>query len=313
MGVLAQLRRRWFSSTSAVERTAPPALDKAVPGMRQNVVRCYSAQGLHRMAYTEWGDPENPRVLVCVHGLTRNGRDFDMLAQALSSHYRVVCPDVVGRGNSDWLKDSSGYGFAQYQADMMVLLARLSVPEVHWLGTSMGGLIGMFLAAQTHTPITRLVLNDVGPVITASSLKRIGDYVGKTMSFADLAEAERYLRAVFAPFGALSDAAWRHLLEHSVQAHQGAYHLRYDPALAEPFRKAFVQADVKFWAEYQRITCPTLLVRGANSDLLSPEVAQTMTECGPKAQRVDIPGVGHAPCFMDEAQIDVVRRFLLAE
>ena len=174
--------------------------------MRQHTVQCLSPGGLHRMAYVEWGDPANPRVLVCVHGLTRNARDFDVLAQALSGHYRVVCPDVVGRGRSNWLRIKDHYQLPQYVSDMVTLIARLGVDEVHWVGTSLGGMVGMALAAQEDTPIARLVLNDIGPVLTAAAVKRIGEYVGLMPQFASFAEAEQYVRLVSATFGRLTDA-----------------------------------------------------------------------------------------------------------
>ena len=265
------------------------------------------------MAYVEWGDPHNPRVLVCVHGLTRNGRDFDDLARALSSHYRVVCPDVVGRGRSDWLADPAGYGFPQYVSDMMVLLARLDAPTVHWFGTSMGGLIGMVLASQKDSPVSRLVLNDVGPVITPESLQRIGEYVGKAPSFADVEEAERYIRLVSAPFGALSDAQWRHLTESSIRRGiDGRWVMSYDPAIGEPFRQAYLMHQTfDLWPIYDAIRCPTLAVRGADSDLLAVETHAEMSRRGPRAQLAEILGVGHAPMFLDESQIGVARDFLL--
>ena len=177
--------------------------------MREHAVQCISPAGLHRMAYTEWGEPDNPKVLVCVHGLTRSGRDFDFLAERLAGEYRVVCPDVVGRGRSDWLKNKALYGVPQYAADMVTLLARLNVDSVHWLGTSMGGLIGMALAAQENTPIARLVLNDVGPTITAVSLRRIGDYLGQAPRFESVEQAEAFVRYVSIPFGKLSDQKLR--------------------------------------------------------------------------------------------------------
>jgi pimeloyl-ACP methyl ester carboxylesterase len=314
MGLFNALRRLFAPSAEAPP--PPPSsevLPPPLPAMRERHVQCLGPQSLHRMAYTEWGDPKNPRVLLCVHGLTRSGRDFDFLAQAMQANYRVVCPDVVGRGKSDWLSDAGGYGFPQYLADMMTLIARLDVESVHWVGTSMGGLIGMLLASKPNTPITRLVLNDVGPVITGSSLKRIGEYVGNTSSFADMAEAEAYLRETCAPFGRLSDEQWRHLTEHSVRPGADRFWLRYDPAIAEPFRKAFVQGDVNLWPIYGEIHCPTLVVRGAESDLLTLETAQEMTQHGPKAKLVEVPGVGHAPVFGDDYQIGLLKSFLLAD
>ena len=284
-------------------------------GPRMREVLCADTRGLHHLRYTEWGDPANPRVLVCVHGLTRNGRDFDALAASLSAHYRVVCPDVVGRGRSDWLPDPAAYGFPQYVADMMVLLARLDVDQVHWLGTSMGGLIGMVIASQKKTPITRLLLNDVGPVITAESLQRIGDYVGKAPRFDSYGQAEAYIRQVSAPFGSLTDAQWRSLTESSIrQGDDGKWAMVYDPAIGEPFRQAYlVNQAFDLWPIYEGIRCPTMVVRGAQSDLLTTETHAEMGLRGPKAQLVEIPGVGHAPMFLDEAQISVARAFFLAE
>lgn len=286
---------------------------------RQRSVRCLSPTGFHDMAYVEWGDPANPRALVCVHGLTRCGRDFDELARSLCGEYRVVCPDVAGRGRSDWLGDKSLYGMPQYAADMAALLARLDVEAVDWLGTSMGGIIGMSLAVLDKTPIRRLILNDVGPVITAASIARIGEYVGKAPRFDDMAQAEVFIRFVSAPFGPLTDAQWRHLTEHSVRtAADGKVELRYDPGLAEPFRQAMAEGpnagkDVELWPLYDAIRCPVLAIRGAQSDLLTPETHRAMAERGPKARLAEMPGVGHAPMFFDPAQIAVVRGFLLGD
>lgn len=283
--------------------------------MRQHTVQCLSPGGLHRMAYVEWGDPDNPRVLVCVHGLTRNARDFDILAQALAGHYRVVCPDVVGRGRSNWLRLKEQYVVQQYAADMVTLIARLNVDEVHWVGTSMGGMIGMALAAQAETPIARLVLNDVGPVISAAAVKRIGEYVGLMPQFATFHDAEQYVRLVSAPFGKLSDAQWKHLTEHVTrQKADGGYEFVYDPGIAVPFRQALdTGKDVELWPLYDAIRCPTLVVRGAESDLLSHETCLEMGKRGPQALIAEIPGVGHAPMFMDDAQVAVVREFLLSK
>ena len=276
-------------------------------------VCCASPSGLHRLVYSEWGARDNPRVLLCIHGLARNGRDFDELARALASDYRVVCPDLVGRGRSDWLRDPAGYSIAQYVADLLVLIARLDVERVDWLGTSLGGLIGMVLASLDGTPIAQLVLNDVGPVIAGEALKRIGDYLGRAPRFDTMADAENYIRQVSAPFGALSDANWRALTESSVlPCEDGRFAMRYDPAIAQSFQQA-ASSDIDLWPLYDRIRCPTLLVRGAQSDLLSREVALAMTARGPRPQLVEVAGVGHAPMFMNDAQIAIVGDFLRVE
>lgn len=288
--------------------------------LRQRHVQCLSPAGFHRMAYVEWGDPHNPRVLLCVHGLTRCGRDFDHLAQALAGDYRVVCPDVVGRGQSAWLRDKSHYVLNQYAADMVALLARLDVASVDWLGTSMGGLIGMILAAQPETPIARLILNDVGPVIGTGALDRIGEYLAHPPDFGSIAEAEAYIRVVAAPFGKLSDAQWRHLTEHVVKlTPAGRIALCYDPGIAGPFVAAMQAlaagkppgSDVELWPLYEAITCPTLAIRGAQSDLLSHATLAAMGARGPCARTVELPDIGHAPMFMSDDQVAVVRDFLL--
>jgi pimeloyl-ACP methyl ester carboxylesterase len=282
-------------------------------GMREHSVQCVGPHGLHRMHYVEWGEPDNPRMLVCVHGLSRNCRDFDFLAQAMAGEYRVICPDVVGRGDSAWLPVSDDYGFPLYVADMVTLIARLDVESVDWVGTSMGGLIGMLLAAQPGNPIHRLVLNDVGPVVTGVSLQRIGQYLGNAPPFPDLQVAEQYIRAVSATFGPLTDAQWRHLTVHSLKrGADGQYRMSYDPDIAAPFRKITNFVDTDLWGMYDLIKCPVLLVRGAQSDLLTADTAQQMTTRGPKARLVEFAGVGHAPVLMDEAQIGAVRDFLLA-
>ncbi|HYD98686.1 MAG TPA: alpha/beta hydrolase [Alphaproteobacteria bacterium] len=276
----------------------------------QKSVLARSPLGFHRMAYTEWGRDAGGGTVVCVHGLTRNGRDFDALAADLAGRARVVCPDVVGRGASDWLAQPALYGYPQYLADMAVLLARLDVPEVTWVGTSMGGLIGMLLAADPKSPIKRLVVNDVGPFIPKAALERIGGYVGKDPDFADEAEAEAYLRGVLAGFGRLSDAQWGHMARHSVRRKaSGALGLAYDPGIGAAFTGQPIP-DVDLWPVWDAIRCPVLVLRGSSSDLLLAETAEEMTRRGPPARRVEIPDAGHAPALMAPDQIAVVRDFL---
>jgi len=292
---------------------SPSLSTRPYHGLREKSVQCLGPHGLHRMAYTEWGDPGNRKVLVCAHGLTRNGRDFDFLAQALADDYRVVCPDVVGRGRSDWLGVKTDYAFPLYVADMITLLARIDADTLHWVGTSMGGIIGMLIAGQPHTPISRLVLNDVGPVITAVSLRRIGEYVGRAPKFPSMSAAEAWIREVSAPFGPLTDAQWRHLTEHSVRPVEGGFAMVYDPGLGEVFRQTPIVTDVDLWVAYNAIRCPTLVIRGAESDLLDTATVEKMAQSGPRAKVAEVPGVGHAPVLMDETQIGIVRDFLHAD
>ena len=269
--------------------------------------------GFHRIHYTEWGAADNPRVLMCVHGLTRNGRDFDSFAAAMSSDYRVICPDIIGRGCSDWLEDKSEYSYPQYLADMTALIARSGVTQVDWLGTSMGGLIGMLLAAQPRSPIRHLVVNDVGPLIPHVALQRIAAYVGQAPDFPDLVTAEAYVRQVAAPFGPLNDAQWHHLTVHTMQQRaDGRYAFAYDPGIAQAFREAS-QADVDLWPVWEQLDLPILVIRGAESDVLRHADAVAMTERGPGSDLIEFAGVGHAPVLMDPAQITPVRDWLLAK
>jgi pimeloyl-ACP methyl ester carboxylesterase len=282
---------------------------------RLDEVRCLSPAGLHTMRWTEWGDPANPRVLLCVHALTRVGRDFDRLAQVMAPHYRVVCPDVVGRGRSDWLRDPLQYGLPQYLADMVTLLARLDARTVHYVGTSMGGLIGMSLAGLEGSPVERLVINDVGPRLNAEALARIGSYVGQPVRFADFGAALAYVRSVSAPFGLKSEDDWREITETAIRPDAAGFRLHYDPRVAEPFKAVSAHAaqsgEALLWQLYDAIRCPTLLTRGEQSDLLSRATAEEMTRRGPRARLVEFPGIGHAPMFFDADQIAVVRDFLL--
>ena len=280
---------------------------------RERTVRCASSAGLHRIAYREWGDPRNAQVLVCVHGLTRCARDFDRLAEAMSDRYRVVCPDIAGRGDSDWVADPMLYVMPQYVADMVTLVARLDVESVHWLGTSMGGLIGMVLAAQAGTPVTRLVLNDAGPVVAKASLERIATYLGAAPTLPSLEAAEQLVRALSAPFGPHSDAEWRFLTEIVLRQNaDGSYRFHYDPRIAEPYRKHLPEKDLELWQYYDAVRCPTLVLRGAQSDLLARETVAQMRTRGPRASVAEIAGVGHAPTLLHDDQIALVRKFLLA-
>ncbi|MDE2298892.1 MAG: alpha/beta hydrolase [Burkholderiales bacterium] len=264
----------------------------------------------------EWGDPENANVLVCVHGLTRCGRDFDFVAQALADKYRVVCPDVVGRGRSDALADPQGYQIPAYVADMVTLLARLDAQTVHWVGTSMGGLIGLGLASLAQTPIERLVLNDVGPTIQYEALVRIGAYLGKPLRWATVDEAADYLLGISASFGPHTREQWLALSRPMLKADGDGFVLHYDPNIAVPFRSVTPEiaaaGEALTWRAYDAITCPTLLLRGAQSDLLSRETAQAMTQRGPKARLREFAGVGHAPTLVADEQVAVVREFLLS-
>ncbi len=279
-------------------------------------VQCLDTRGLHRMAYWEWGDAHNDRVLVCVHGLARQGRDFDALATAMQGEYRVVCPDIVGRGRSDRLADPMGYVVPTYVADMVTLLARLDTESIDWVGTSMGGLIGLGLASLPANPVRRLVLNDVGPVIEPVAIERIGTYLGTRMKFASFDEASGYLQGISASFGVRDPQQWLALTRPMLKEIEDGWALHYDPQIAVPFRAVRPEhipaGEAALWKSYDALRIPTLLLRGADSDLLSHATALEMTQRGPKARLHEFAGIGHAPMLVDREQIDVVREFLLS-
>jgi pimeloyl-ACP methyl ester carboxylesterase len=293
-------------------RGAAAALRRRPAACRADDFLSISRQHFHRIAYTEWGDPASERVVVCVHGLSRQGRDFDFLAQALAAEgYRVVCPDLVGRGRSGRLADPDDYALPQYAVDMTMLIARLGAREVDWIGTSLGGLTGMVLAGMPEAPIRRLVINDIGPYLPWAALRRIGDNVREApREFPDMAAAEVYFREVHAPFGDLTDRQWRHLTEHSVErGSDGQLHMLFDPGIGEAFRPGRVY-NVSMWGYWDAIRCPVLVLRGAWSDLLLADTAEEMAVRGPCAEVVEIEGCGHAPALMDDGQIGIIAEWL---
>ncbi len=293
-----------------------------------NYVPCPDATGSHRMAWWQWGDAAAGHVVVCVHGLSRQGRDFDVLARALVARaggaLRVVCPDVAGRGQSEWLKDPMGYQLPQYAADMLTLLAHLHghapITALDWVGTSMGGLIGMAVCGTPGLPLPasprKLLLNDVGPVIQWQALQRIGTYLGQPTRFASLQQAADAMWAVSTSFGPHTPQQWLDLSRAMVRPLDGgALTLHYDPAIAVPFRtvtqEVAAQGESALWQLFDNIKAQTLLIRGADSDLLSRETAQAMTQRGPHARLVELAGVGHAPTLVAIDQVEAVVSFLL--
>lgn len=297
-------------------------------------VNCPDANGGHRMAYWQWGRADAGHVIVCAHGLSRQGRDFDVLAQALSNEggnleggVRIICPDVAGRGASDWLKDPMGYQVPAYAADMLAMLGQVhgqaAITTLDWVGTSMGGLIGIILCGQPELPlpkpVRRLVLNDVGPAIQWQALVRIGQYLGQAGEFNSVQDAADAMWAISTGFGPHTPAQWLALSQHMVKpvsdAPGSTWRLHYDPAMAVPFRQsteeATKQGEAILWQLYDNIKAQTLLLRGANSDLLNTETAKAMTERGPRAKLVEFAGVGHAPTLIADDQVAAVTGFLL--
>ena len=299
-----------------------------------NYLSCQDANGGHRMAYWQWGQADSPHVVVCVHGLSRQGRDFDVLARSLCAlaagrpgGIRVVCPDVVGRGESDWLKDPDGYQIPVYAADMLALLAQLHaqapITALDWVGTSMGGLIGLVVCGYAGlplpVPLRKLVLNDVGPALEWQAIARIGTYLGEAGHFDTLEDAANAMWAISHGFGPHTPEQWLALSRPMVRpvssAPGSALRLHYDPALAAPFKLATEastqEGEVALWQLYDNIKAETLVMRGALSDLLSPGTAQAMTQRGPRARLVEFEGVGHAPTLIAEDQVAAISHFLL--
>lgn len=305
MSLLSFFRRR-----PAKNAFQAPVEDAKFLGMREHFYLGQSLQGFHRLHYTEFGSPGTEPPVVCVHGMTQNGRDFDALAESLAAQGRhVFCPDILGRGQSDWATSPSAYNYPQYLSDLTALLARIDAPQVDWVGTSMGGLLGMFMAAQPKTPVRRLVMNDVGPELSRNVLKGIARYIERPVSCANVKALERIMREMYASFGTLTDDQWAHLAAHSARTlPDGRVTFAYDPAVGLGLGVVFF--GVKFWPYYDRIRIPTLVLRGENSLVLSAKVADAMTKRGPKAQLVTVPGCGHAPALMDDEQINIIKDFL---
>jgi pimeloyl-ACP methyl ester carboxylesterase len=279
--------------------------------MRERDLAVLGVTGFRKLAYVEWGERSAKPPVVCVHGLTRNARDFDDLAAELGQDRLAVSADMAGRGRSDWLPSADMYDFPLYMADCAALMARLDAASIDWVGTSMGGLIGLFLAAQPKSPIRRLVLNDVGAELGTVSLDIIRAYVTYQPNFADVEAAEAHFRKVHAPFGALTNAQWRRMAETSLRPRaEGGLTFHYDPKIGEKFVAATEGPPVPLWAFWDALTCPTLILRGAESSLLLPETVAEMVRRKPGTQAVEIPGCGHAPALMDAHQMGLVRAFL---
>ncbi|MEQ8604333.1 MAG: alpha/beta fold hydrolase [Marivibrio sp.] len=280
---------------------------------RLKSVRCAGRGGFHRVVYREFGPADSPHAVFCVHGLTRNGRDFARLARALAADgWRVICPDVAGRGESEPLVEAEHYGLPQYVSDLTTVLAHARVESVDWVGTSMGGLIALLTAATPGHPIRRLALNDVGPIVPREALQRIADYVGVAWRFESFDQALGHLKKAYAPFGLTEEADWREIAEVSLKrADDGSYSNNYDLRISEPFA-ALAGEDLDLWALWDaaQLAEPALLIRGAESDLLRRADAEAMTARGPGARLVEVPNVGHAPTLMPPDEIRLVRDWL---
>lgn len=266
--------------------------------------------GFHRLHYVEWGKRANKRVVVLAHGYSGNARDFDFIARALQDDYRVICPDIAGRGQSDWLSAPLGYNFGQFLADLGSLVARVGASQVDWVGTSMGGLLGMLLAALPHSPIRRLVMNDVGAFLPSQALREIGNNLIAPAHFDSQIAIEDHLRHSHRDWGNLSNAQWQHLVTHGSRADGEGYRLHYDPRIAQLGNQWTPGPGLFFWDVWERVNCPVLLLRGERSNVFPVSVAEQMQSRHEATQLVEFPDCGHAPALMSREQIDVVRTFL---
>ncbi len=284
------------------------------PTPKEHRCYCTNPDDFHYITYYAWGDPSNP-PLIMVHGLSRMGRDFDAVAAALSDIYYVICPDMVGRGKSDWLPEGQTYTYTQYINDLTTLLTHIrqsdaTAPQaISWLGSSMGGLLGMIMASIPGTLITKLIINDIGPFITHDALKKIRSYVGLMPTFQTFDMGEHFVRQIYAPFGKLTDAQWHHMAMHSLhQQSDGTYRLHYDPRVAH-FKLDDDAPDVNLWSCWRNISCPTLILRGIHSEIFPRDVAEQMLTSNPYASLIEIPDAGYAPALMSDFEINSVRNW----
>lgn len=268
----------------------------------------FTTSGYHNIHYVEWGESDNPNAVICVHGMSRNCRDFDYLAEQLVEHgMRVICPDMPGRGQSDWLKNPEDYNFPKMVGDLMSLIAHSGVKEMSWIGTSMGGLLGMVLASAANPPIKRLVLNDVGPYITSEPLRRILMYLSLTPTFSNHSSAKKFLSQLLSPFGPLTDEQLDHFTTHSFFTNdEDKLQLAFDSNTL----KTFATDDVDLWPMWHQVQCPTLVIRGSTSEVLTRETAYTMCE-KPGVTMIEFPGIGHAPALVSQEQIDAIVNWLI--
>lgn len=274
----------------------------------------HGVPGTHKIAFYEWGSPYSP-VIFCVHGLTRNARDFDFLASHLANRYRIICVDVAGRGKSANMQDLSWYENGVYMQDILALAEWMNIPQFDWIGTSMGGIIGMMIASLVPGKIIRLVLNDIGAQIPAEGLLRIGEYVGQSPALTHWDQADQYLRKIFAPFGIKNEAHWQHMFDHSLIRHaNGNFTFAYDANIGEAFRLAASAMekieDISLWMLWEAVTCPVLILRGAVSDILPRATAEKMCDMHKNATLIEFTGIGHAPTLFEPEQIEAVSKWL---
>lgn len=280
------------------------------------VVDSISSKGFHKLFYREWKHPDlgergnRKTPVMCLHGLTRNSRDFDNLASHLCTGRRVICPDTVGRGHSDWLRSNNDYNLPQYNLDVAVVAAQAGVANYDIVGTSLGGLMGIVLASMDRSPIRRLVINDIGPEIPMPALKRLGRYVGENPLFETIEEVDAYVREKYEPFGPMSDDEWREIAEYSSYKNTDGYRMAYDPTIAENYKKYWLLTYFNIWEYWEKIECPVLILRGTESDFLTENLRDRMLESLPHAELIEFEGAGHTPTLRSLEQINPIREWL---
>jgi pimeloyl-ACP methyl ester carboxylesterase len=283
---------------------------KAGSSPRESRIRSIGRHGFHHIAYRDWGDETAARTVFCVHGLTRNNRDFDPLARRLAKDRRVVCPDLVGRGDSDWLADPNDYHLAQYNVDLTVLAGRIGAESFDWVGTSLGAMMGIAFAGVPNSPVRHLVVNDIAPEVPLSALWRVAKYMQEDRRFADLAEVEAHLRETLAPFGPMTDADWRRMARTSATETDSGFRLAFDPGISRNARRTSLLIHFNLWRYWDCITCPVLILRGAESDFLTPALLKRMRRRLPHAEVLEFEGIGHAPTLNSAEQIGIVQDWL---
>jgi len=276
---------------------------------RDNYFYGLSNEGFHRLYYREWGNPDSEHTIICVHGVTRISQDFNALAKTLSKKYRVICPDVVGRGFSDWLGNKQNYNFLQYCADMNALIAHLKINKVHWIGTSMGGIIGIILSALQNTPIQSLILNDVGPDLKRVELQRLGKYIGRAPVFETKDELFEYYKEIYQSFGELNTKEWEKMAEYSSFRESSGYRMHYDPKIGDAFRASYSFFNFDLWKYWDEIECPSLLIRGKESTFFPLKTAEKMISRGADISFIEVEDIGHAPTLRTPYEIKHIQDF----
>jgi pimeloyl-ACP methyl ester carboxylesterase len=308
-----------LSSSILKKVKVPKKTVKKVVGPRIGVANSISSKGFHKLVYREWGEPKQPNVIedsipvMCLHGLTRNSRDFDELAQRFAPTRRVICPDTVGRGHSDWLRAHDDYNLPQYNLDVAVIAAKARAAQYDIIGTSLGGLMGMILASMDRSPIRRLVINDIAPEVPMVALQRLSQYLGENPLFENLQQVEDYIRSKYGSFKPMNNKNWSTMAEHSSFETDEGFRLSYDPAIAENYHRYWLLMHFNVWSFWESITCPVLVCRGTESDFLTESLMERMQRTLPHAEFIEFDGVGHTPTLNSKEQIDPIVKWLNKE